>query len=73
VCDVCKKRFTLLHHLKLHRHSHTGKKPYECDICKQLFSRPESLSRHKRTHTWADFPYMYGVCEWRFIYSGEMD
>jgi KRAB domain-containing zinc finger protein len=40
-CDICGKEFSLMGHLKRHKKSHTGDKPYKCDVCYKVFTQKE--------------------------------
>ncbi|KAK3879525.1 hypothetical protein Pcinc_015909 [Petrolisthes cinctipes] len=49
-CEVCHKMFLKKSHLKHHRFTHTGERPYPCQKCEKKFTEPGSLKRHSRIH-----------------------
>lgn len=48
----CEKAFTASHHLKTHRRTHSGERPYICNEtdCTRAFSTLHSLKSHTKIH-----------------------
>ncbi|XP_058804405.1 zinc finger protein 143-like [Phymastichus coffea] len=73
--EDCSKRFSTIHHLKVHERTHTGQRPYECthSMCKKSFSTGYSLKAHLRTHT-GEKPYkcQKDECDKSFKTSGDL-
>lgn len=49
-CDVCKKTFARLEHLRRHLKIHEDARPFGCQHCKKSFSRRDAATRHEQTH-----------------------
>lgn len=61
-CDVCKKSFTLIQHLRIHMHIHNDEKKIQCELCPEQFVLETDLSNHMKQHSDNYKPFKCKIC-----------
>lgn len=49
-CDICKKEFTRLTHLRRHMTTHSDERKFACKMCDKKFRRADHLKIHENYH-----------------------
>ncbi|XP_046408173.1 zinc finger protein 26-like isoform X6 [Ischnura elegans] len=47
-CGICKKRFSLMHHLRDHYSVHSDHRPFKCKHCEKCFKNKRGVNGHTR-------------------------
>ena len=65
LCNICKRQFSTLAALVIHKRSHNPPNEYECPVCEKKFVKQYYLKMHLYIHT-GDKPHKCEVCNCGF-------
>lgn len=71
LCEICRRGFINLEHLKAHLVSHAEIRPYVCEYCDAGFTNSQSLKTHLLSHA-QERPYVCGYCGETFPISSDL-
>ncbi|XP_061186965.1 zinc finger protein 40-like [Saccostrea echinata] len=71
LCEICRRGFINLDHLKAHLVSHAEIRPYVCEYCDAGFTNSQSLKTHLLSHA-QERPYVCGYCGQTFPISSDL-
>ncbi|XP_077564447.1 uncharacterized protein LOC144179897 [Haemaphysalis longicornis] len=70
-CEQCRFKTPFQSHMKIHRRSHTGERPFQCSQCSKAFVRKSHLVAHLRVHT-GERPHQCSHCGKAFKEKGTL-
>lgn len=70
-CEFCRKKYSSLVDLIVHKKTHVGATPYQCQYCDQTFMTRSMVTEHERIHT-GDTPYRCEFCNRGFSYRSNL-
>lgn len=70
-CEFCRKKYSSVVDLIMHKKSHVGMATYQCQYCDQHFMNRSMVTEHERIHT-GDTPYRCEFCNRGFSYRSNL-
>ncbi|PRD22159.1 UNVERIFIED_CONTAM: zinc finger protein [Trichonephila clavipes] len=68
ICEIFKKPFSQMDHLKNHLFMHTKEKPFVFEVCNKAFSQKSVLKKNGFVHT-KERPYICEICKRTFSHN----